>query len=71
MELTWIGFRLRRGGAQEFFGVRADFVTCGKTLGGLPVGVLCGAHRVRPRSVDVVAHPLRRSLAQPERSGNA
>jgi len=31
------------GGAQEYFGVRADMVTYGKTLGGgLPVGVLCG-----------------------------
>ena len=33
----------RRGGAQEYFGVRADLVTYGKTLGGgLPVGVVCG-----------------------------
>jgi glutamate-1-semialdehyde 2,1-aminomutase len=31
------------GGAQEYFGVRADMVTYGKTVaGGLPVGVLCG-----------------------------
>jgi glutamate-1-semialdehyde 2,1-aminomutase len=31
------------GGAQEYFGVRADMATYGKTLGGgLPVGVLCG-----------------------------
>lgn len=37
------GFRLARGGAQEYFGVQADMVTYGKTLGGgLPVGVLCG-----------------------------
>ena len=37
------GFRLARGGAQEYFGVRADMVTYGKTLGGgLPVGVVCG-----------------------------
>ena len=34
------GFRLAPGGAQEYFGVRADLVTYGKTLGGgLPVGV--------------------------------
>lgn len=40
---VFLGFRLARGGAQEFFGVRADLVTYGKTLGGgLPVGVLCG-----------------------------
>jgi len=38
-----VGFRLARGGAQEYFGVKADLVTYGKTLGGgLPVGVLCG-----------------------------
>lgn len=37
------GFRLAFGGAQEYFGVRADLVTYGKTLGGgLPVGVVCG-----------------------------
>ncbi len=40
---VFLGFRLARGGAQEYFGVRADLVTYGKTLGGgLPVGVLCG-----------------------------
>ena len=39
----FVGFRIARGGAQEYFGVRADLVTYGKTLGGgLPVGVLCG-----------------------------
>jgi glutamate-1-semialdehyde 2,1-aminomutase len=38
-----MGFRLAPGGAQEYFGVRADLVTYGKTLGGgLPVGVVCG-----------------------------
>ncbi|MGM0433184.1 MAG: aminotransferase class III-fold pyridoxal phosphate-dependent enzyme [Pseudomonadota bacterium] len=37
------GFRLAPGGAQEYFGLQADMVTYGKTLGGgLPVGVLCG-----------------------------
>jgi glutamate-1-semialdehyde 2,1-aminomutase len=40
---VFMGFRLAKGGAQEYFGVRADLVTYGKTLGGgLPVGVLCG-----------------------------
>ncbi len=40
---VFMGFRLAAGGAQEYFGVRADLVTYGKTLGGgLPVGVLCG-----------------------------
>ena len=33
------GFRLAKGGAQEFFGVRADIVTFGKIIGGgMPVG---------------------------------
>jgi glutamate-1-semialdehyde 2,1-aminomutase len=40
---VFVGFRLARGGAQEYFGVTADLVTYGKTVGGgLPVGVLCG-----------------------------
>jgi glutamate-1-semialdehyde 2,1-aminomutase len=40
---VFVGFRLAVGGAQEYFGVRADMVTYGKTLGGgLPVGVICG-----------------------------
>jgi len=38
-----LGFRLARGGAQEYFDVRADMVTYGKTVaGGLPIGVVCG-----------------------------
>jgi glutamate-1-semialdehyde 2,1-aminomutase len=40
---VFVGFRLAKGGAQEYFGVRADLVTYGKTLGGgLPIGVVCG-----------------------------
>ncbi len=40
---VFMGFRLAKGGAQDYFGVRADMVTYGKTLGGgLPIGVLCG-----------------------------
>jgi glutamate-1-semialdehyde 2,1-aminomutase len=40
---VFVGFRLALGGAQEYFGIHADMVTYGKTLGGgLPVGVLCG-----------------------------
>jgi glutamate-1-semialdehyde 2,1-aminomutase len=39
----FVGFRLAPGGAQEYFGVRADLVTYGKTVGGgFPIGVLCG-----------------------------
>jgi len=43
LDEVFVGFRLAPGGAQEYFGVRADLVTYGKTLGGgLPVGVVCG-----------------------------
>jgi glutamate-1-semialdehyde 2,1-aminomutase len=39
----FVGFRLAAGGAQEYFGVRADMVTYGKTVGGgFPIGVVCG-----------------------------
>src|SRR5262249_31936733 len=55
----FVGFRVAIGGAQEYFGVRADMVTYGKTLGGgLPVGALCGRkdlmrrfHEDRPADV--------------------
>ena len=47
---VFVGFRLAPGGAQEYFGVRADMVTYGKTLGGgLPVGVVCGLHSLMKR----------------------
>lgn len=50
---VFMGFRLGRGGAQEFFGVRADLVIYGKTLGGgLPVGAICGEHRFMKRFRD-------------------
>lgn len=40
---TVTGFRLALGGAQEYYGVRADIVTLGKVIGGgLPVGALAG-----------------------------
>jgi glutamate-1-semialdehyde 2,1-aminomutase len=40
---VFVGFRLAAGGAQEYFGVKADLVTYGKTVaGGLPIGVVCG-----------------------------
>ena len=35
---VFVGFRLAPGGAQEYFGVEADMVTYGKTLGGGPAG---------------------------------
>ncbi len=50
---VFVGFRLAPGGAQEYFGVQADMVTYGKTLGGgLPVGVVCGQHRWMKRYRD-------------------
>jgi glutamate-1-semialdehyde 2,1-aminomutase len=47
---VFVGFRLAAGGAQEYFGVRADMVTYGKSLaGGLPVGVVCGRRELMRR----------------------
>jgi glutamate-1-semialdehyde 2,1-aminomutase len=47
---VFVGFRLARGGAQEYFGVRADMVTYGKTVaGGLPIGVVCGRRELMRR----------------------
>jgi len=49
----FLGFRLAIGGAQEYFGVRADMVTYGKTLGGgFPVGVVCGRRDLMKRYRD-------------------
>lgn len=43
LDEVFVGFRLAMGGAQQYFGVRADMVCYGKTLGGgYPVGVVCG-----------------------------
>ncbi|HWM41479.1 MAG TPA: aminotransferase class III-fold pyridoxal phosphate-dependent enzyme [Burkholderiales bacterium] len=43
LDEIFVGFRIAPGGAQEYFGVRADMVTYGKTVGGgFPVGVVCG-----------------------------
>jgi len=50
---VFVGFRLAPGGAQEYFGVRADLVIYGKTLGGgLPVGVVCGRAALMKRYRD-------------------
>lgn len=50
---VFVGFRLAPGGAQDYFGVRADLVTYGKTLGGgLPIGVLCGRKDLMKRFRD-------------------
>lgn len=38
------GFRIHQGGAQAWFGVKADMATYGKTIaGGLPIGVVAGS----------------------------
>jgi len=40
------GFRVHQGGAQAWFGVKADIATYGKVLaGGLPIGMVAGAAR--------------------------
>jgi glutamate-1-semialdehyde 2,1-aminomutase len=50
---VFVGFRIAYGGAQEYFGVQADMVTYGKTLGGgLPIGVVCGKARYMKRFRD-------------------
>jgi glutamate-1-semialdehyde 2,1-aminomutase len=50
---VFVGFRLAKGGAQEYFGVQADLVTYGKTLGGgLPVGAVCGKSALMKRFRD-------------------
>ncbi|HVT34789.1 MAG TPA: aminotransferase class III-fold pyridoxal phosphate-dependent enzyme [Nevskiaceae bacterium] len=50
---VFAGFRLGHRGAQEYFGVQADLVTYGKTLGGgLPIGVVCGTHALMKRYRD-------------------
>jgi len=53
LDEVFVGFRLAYGGAQEYFGVGADLVTYGKTVGGgLPVGVVCGKGRYMKRFRD-------------------
>jgi glutamate-1-semialdehyde 2,1-aminomutase len=55
---VYSGFRLGPGGAQEYFGVQADLVVYGKTVGGgLPVGVVCGRKDLMRRFDP--AHPMR------------
>lgn len=53
LDEVFLGFRMAHGGVQEYFGVRADMVTYGKTLGGgLPVGVVCGQQDLMRRFRD-------------------
>src|SRR5579863_2301763 len=50
---VFLGFRIAAGGAQEYFGIRADMVTYGKSLaGGLPIGVVCGRKELMRRFRD-------------------
>jgi glutamate-1-semialdehyde 2,1-aminomutase len=50
LDEVFMGFRLGPGGVQEYFGVHADMVTYGKTLGGgFPVGVVCGRRDLMTR----------------------
>ena len=47
---VFTGFRLAKGGAQEYFSINADMVTYGKTLGGgFPIGAVCGSHQLMKR----------------------
>ncbi len=46
------GFRLSRGGAQEYYGVTPDMTTLGKIVGGgMPMGAFCGKEEI----MDVIA----------------
>lgn len=50
MDEIFLGFRLAPRGAQQFFDVKADLITYGKTIaGGLPIGVVCGNADVMTR----------------------
>ena len=53
LDEVFVGFRLAAHGAQEYFGIEADLVTYGKTVGGgFPIGVVCGDHRLMKRFRD-------------------
>jgi len=50
LDEVFVGFRLAYRGAQEYFSIKADMVTYGKTIGGgLPVGVVCGSRKLMKR----------------------
>ncbi len=50
------GFRLAPGGAQQYYGVKADIAVLGKILGGgFPVGAFCGPKEIMEQ-LDMVAH---------------
>lgn len=54
------GFRLARGGAQEYFGVKADLVTFGKIIGGRACR---SALRRQPRADGARSAPSRPDLS--------
>src|SRR5438132_819883 len=55
---VYTGFRLAPGGAQDYFGVRADMVVYGKTVaGGMPIGVVCSTKTLMRRFDP--EHPMR------------
>jgi glutamate-1-semialdehyde 2,1-aminomutase len=55
---VYTGFRLAPGGAQKYFGVRADMVVYGKTVaGGMPIGVVCSTKTLMRRFDP--EHPMR------------
>ena len=60
---VFVGFRLAAGGAQEYFGVRADMVTYGKSL----AGGLARRRGLRPQGTDapLPRRPSRRRLLCP------
>lgn len=51
------GFRLAPGGAQQYYGVKADLTVFGKILGGgFPVGAFCGPKEIMER-LDATLYP--------------
>ena len=60
---VFVGFRLAAGGAQEYFGVRADMVTYGKE----PRRRTAGRRGLRPQGIDAAfpRRPSRRRLLRP------
>jgi glutamate-1-semialdehyde 2,1-aminomutase len=64
------GFRLALGGAQEFYGVRADLTVLGKALGaGLPIGAIAGTEELMAW-LDPTQRNGRRILAEGSFYGN-
>jgi glutamate-1-semialdehyde 2,1-aminomutase len=57
MDEVKTGFRLARGGAQEYFGVKADLVTYAKAMGnGYPVAAFGGSRDIMEQIGQGIAH---------------